>query len=202
MEATRPEFEALVRYLKALADATRLRLLGILAGGERSVEELAALLGVKTPTVSHHLALLREVELVEMRAEGNVHLYRLNEAGLQRIGTFFNTPQRVAALADGLAEDAWDRKVLRDFFEDGRLKEIPATRKKRDVILRWLAGQFEPGRTYTEAEVNELLKRYHPDAATLRRELIGYGLLEREHGSYWRINEATGSQASSEAQFQ
>ncbi len=190
MENSAPEFEVLVRYLKAVADATRLRLLGILAGGERSVEELAALLGVKTPTVSHHLALLREVGLVEMRAEGNVHLYRLNEGGLQRIGTFFTTQRQVAALADGLAEDTWERKVLLDFFEDGRLKEIPATRKKRDVILRWLARQFEPGRVYTEPEVNELLKRYHPDAATLRRELIGYRLLAREHGTYWRAEAA------------
>jgi hypothetical protein len=199
MKTPSPEFEALVRYLKAVADATRLRLLGILAGGERSVEELAALLGVKTPTVSHHLALLREVELVEMRADGNVHLYRLNEGGLQRIGTFFNTPQQVAALAGGLDAETWERKVLRDFFEDGRLKEIPATRKKRDVILRWLAARFEPGRVYTEPEVNELLKRYHPDAATLRRELIGLGLLGREHGAYWRIEtDAAASHNASE----
>ncbi|HEV8194785.1 MAG TPA: metalloregulator ArsR/SmtB family transcription factor [Ktedonobacterales bacterium] len=187
MENPAPEFETLVRYLKAVADATRLRLLGMLAGGERSVEEMAALLGVKTPTVSHHLALLREVEVVQMRAEGNVHLYRLNEGGLQRIGSFFNTPQQVAALAGDLADDTWERKVLRDFFEDGRLTGIPASRKKRDVILRWLAERFEPGRVYTEPEVNELLKRYHPDAATLRRELIGYGLLGREHGAYWRL---------------
>jgi hypothetical protein len=187
MDAPQPDFEALVRYLKALADATRLRLLGILAGGERSVEELASLLGVKTPTVSHHLALLRAVELVEMRAEGNTHLYRLNEAGLGRIGTFFSTRQQVAALAEDVAEDTWERKVLRDFFEDGRLKEIPASRKKREVILRWLAARFELGRVYPEAAVNELLKQYHPDAATLRREMIGYGLLGRERNTYWRI---------------
>ncbi len=41
------------------------------------------------------------------------------------------------------------------------------------MILRWLAGQLEPDVRYPERAVNDLIKRYHPDAATLRRELIG-----------------------------
>jgi hypothetical protein len=39
---------------------------------------------------------------------------------------------------------------------------------------------------YPEARINELIKRHHPDFATLRRELIGQGLMEREAGIYWR----------------
>src|SRR5262249_52653938 len=82
--------------------------------------------------------------------------------------------------------DAWERKVLRDFFAGDRLKEIPAQEKKRLVILRWLADQFEWGRNYSEREVNLLLKRFHPDFASLRRSLIGHRFMEREHGVYWR----------------
>ena len=67
-----------------------------------------------------------------------------------------------------------------------KLTQIPASRKKRDVILHWLASHFEEDRRYKETEVNDLLQHYHPDSATLRRELIGAGLLERQDSIYWR----------------
>lgn len=183
------ELEELLRYLKGLADATRLRLLGLLAAEERSVEELAELLRLKAPTVSHHLAKLKDLDLVRMRAEGNTHYFRLNERGLGRINTLLATPQQVASLAGEQPADAWERKVLRDFFAEGRLKDIPAQRKKREVVLRWLAAQFEWGRTYPEKDVNDVLCRFHDDVAYLRRELIGAHMLQREHGVYLRVDE-------------
>jgi hypothetical protein len=67
------------------------------------------------------------------------------------------------------------------------LKEIPSNRKKRLVILKWLAARFERERRYPEDEVNEMIKRSHPDTATLRRELIGNHLMQREAGVYWRM---------------
>jgi DNA-binding transcriptional ArsR family regulator len=186
-EQSQPDdFSVLVRFLKALADKTRLRMLGLLAARERSVEELAALLDLKAPTVSHHLAKLKDMRLVEMRAEGNTHLYSLNGDTLRTLNRDLFTPERMATLAADSAEDAWERKILRDFFAGEQLKEIPASRKKRSVILRWLAGRFEVGRTYTEADVNEVLKRHHEDTAWLRRELIGGRLLHRGAAVYWR----------------
>jgi hypothetical protein len=192
MTTTAPDFERLLRYLKALADQSRLRILGLLATRERSVEELATLLELKAPTVSHHLALLKELDLVTMRADGVTHLYRLNASGLEQVNRLLAAPERLARLAPqpeghGQGEgDPWERKVLRDFFEGTRLKEIPASLKKRLVVLKWLARQFEERRLYTEREVNELLKRHHSDSATLRRELIGNRFLAREKGLYWR----------------
>ena len=181
------DLQELLRYLKALADQSRLRLIGILANGERSVEELAALLDLRAATVSHHLYLLKELDLVTMRAEGNTHVYRLNGKGLDRINKLLNAPERLAVIehAEG---DVWERKVLRDFFEGDRLKGIPAYQKKRLVILKWLANQFEWGRTYTEAEVNVLIKQYHPDTAALRRYLVDYRFMQRDHGIYWRLD--------------
>jgi hypothetical protein len=55
------------------------------------------------------------------------------------------------------------------------------------VVLNWLAAQFESGTRYSEAQVNAVIKRYHPDTATLRRELIGNKLMQRENGIYWRV---------------
>ena len=188
------DLDTIVIYLKTLADQTRLRLLGLLSNERRSVEELAALLNLKPSTVSWHLGKLKELDLVRMRADGNTHIYQLNDKGLGRINKLLVTPERVAMIARD-DENAWERKVLRDFLEDGALREIPAYRKKRDVILRWLADQFAFGRTYTEAEVNEIIKRSHPDFATLRRELIGGGFMRREHGIYERVERAPAAES-------
>ena len=175
--------------LKALADESRLAILGLVARQERSVSELAALLAVKAPTVSHHLAKLREARLVGMRSAGTTHYYRLDTTGLARLRAGLRTPERIAALsadAAGVGADAAEMKVLANFLDGERLKEIPASLKKRQVILRWLVADFEPGRDYAEKQVNEILGRRHPDFATLRRELIVGGLLTRTSGIYRR----------------
>jgi DNA-binding transcriptional ArsR family regulator len=183
------EFETLLQFFKVLADENRLKLLGILATREHSVEELAAILQLKAPTISHHLARLKEPGLVEMRSDGNTHLYRLDAEKLRQTSKGLLSSERMAELVpmEEMEGDAWERKVFKDFFEGTRLKEIPASRKKRTVILRWLASQFEPERRYTEAEVNEIIQRHHIDASALRREMIGEHLLQREQGIYWRL---------------
>lgn len=181
------ELERAVAYLKVLAHETRLRLLGLLAGRERSVGELAEILRLKEPTISHHLARLSEAGLVGMRAEGTVHLYRLNAEALRELSRDLFTPERVAGFAPERQVESWERKVLRTYVVESGLTKIPDVRKKRDVVLRWLAGRFEEGRRYSEREVNEVIGGVHPDFATLRRELIGAKLMQREEGVYWRI---------------
>ena len=69
---------------------------------------------------------------------------------------------------------------------DDRIVSIPAQLKKRLAILRWLVEDFQPGRRYTEAEVNEIISRRHPDFATLRRHLVDEELMQRQHSIYWR----------------
>ncbi len=196
------EFQTLLRFFKALADESRLKIVGILAGRECSVEELAALLGLKEPTVSHHLGKLKEIGLVRMRPEGTMRLYRLDTEALRAANKDLLTRERMASLVHAAVDeegDPWERKVLNSFREGERLKEIPASLKKRLVVLRWLAGEFDPGRRYPEAEVNAMLKRRHPDCATLRRELVDYGLLARERGIYWRLPETAGAAGATTA---
>ncbi|MDX6360585.1 MAG: hypothetical protein QOH37_3639 [Nocardioidaceae bacterium] len=80
-----------------------------------------------------------------------------------------------------------DERVLRHFLsEDGRLHTIPTKHAKLLVVLDRLAQAFEPGRTYPEAEVNEILGRFHPDVAALRRYLVENDFMTREHNVYWR----------------
>ncbi|HEU5375232.1 MAG TPA: metalloregulator ArsR/SmtB family transcription factor [Ktedonobacteraceae bacterium] len=182
------DFAALLQFFKVLADENRLKLLGILAAREYSVEDLAALLQLKAPTISHHLARLKESGLVTMRSAGNTHFYRLDAENLRATSKGLLSSERMAELVPTheMEGDAWERKVLRDFFEGPVLKEIPANHKKRSVVLRWLANLFEPDTRYTETQVNEIIKRHHPDTSTLRRELIGAHLLQREQSIYWR----------------
>lgn len=54
------------------------------------------------------------------------------------------------------------------------------------VILRWLAGHFRPGERYEEAQVNEIIRRYHEDPALLRRLMVDEELMQRALGLYWR----------------
>lgn len=171
-------------FFKALADASRLRIVGVLAEREATVGELAALLGLTEATVSHHLARLKEVDLVSVRAEGTSRWYRLDPTSLHRTSKDLLSRRSLAEVApDPLA---WDRKVLGTFLDGERLVSIPASRRKREVVLRWLADRFDRGTRYTERGVNEVLARHHEDSATLRRELAGHGLLCRRGGRWWR----------------
>ncbi len=80
-----------------------------------------------------------------------------------------------------------DARTLGNFLgDDGTLHTIPSKRAKLLVVLDHLAQSFEPGRVYPEAEVNEVLQRFHPDHAALRRYLVDDGFLTREAGHYWR----------------
>ncbi len=78
--------------------------------------------------------------------------------------------------------------MLRNFVDDqGRLKSIPASRKKRGAVLRWLMRDFAATRRYAESEINEALQAHHWDCATLRRELVGHKMLARKDRIYWRL---------------
>jgi hypothetical protein len=80
-----------------------------------------------------------------------------------------------------------DERVLQSFLsEDGRLHTIPTKQAKLLVVLDHLSQSFEPGRTYAEAEVNEILTRFHPDYAALRRYLVENDFMTREDNRYWR----------------
>jgi hypothetical protein len=76
--------------------------------------------------------------------------------------------------------------VVANFVEAGRLLSIPARRSRRLAILRWLVEDFQPGRRYTEAELNRIISRRHPDFAALRRYLVDEELMQRKRSIYWR----------------
>jgi len=182
--------EELVSFFKALADPSRLKIVGLLAQQPYSVEELAALVGLKPSTVSHHLAKLSKVGLVHARTESYYNVYQLNKDALdEKARSLFTNDDLNASIAD-VDLSAYDQKVVADYTrKDGSLKTIPAQKKKLEAVLRYVVEGFEKGKRYSEKRVNEILKGYHDDTATLRRELVGFGLMQREGGGgeYWRV---------------
>lgn len=178
----------LLTFFKALADASRLRIVGLLAQQKYTVEQLAEILQLRPSTVSHHLSKLAEAGLVSARAESYYNIYQLEQVALENVARRLLSHETLPAIAGNVDAAAYDRKVVRDFtLPDGRLKTIPAQRKKLEAILRHLVLAFEIGRRYPEKEVNEILGRFHSDTASLRRELIGFKLMARDHGDYWRL---------------
>ncbi len=184
------EFHQLLEFFKALSNESRLKLVGILAQRECSVEELAVLLALKEPTVSHHLTKLKGLNLVVMRPEGNTHFYRLNATVLHTLNKAIFSPEQMVALTENVTADAWETKVLSTFMEGDRFTAIPASRKKRWVLLKWLVQKFDVDTRYPEKQLNEMIQLHHWDSATLRRELIGYHFMQRENSVYWRLPES------------
>lgn len=188
MEPQPPEI--MLQFCKAMADESRLRIIGLLSTAEHSVQQLASMLELKEPTVSHHLAILKQLELVTLRADGNFRWYRLNDEVLGRISRTVFSRDSIAKLAVSAGERGSERRVLDTFVDGDRLLEIPVSYKKRLVILKWLASFFDPHVSYTEVQVNAILKLHHHDCATLRREMIGCAMLARDKGIYRRRPES------------
>jgi len=190
MSGTDDERDDLLLFFKALADKSRLTLLGLLAQREHSVQELASIVGLKEPTVSHHLGMLRRLGLVSQRQDAATHWYALEPDAITGLAKRLSSREQIAGLAPA-ARDDWQARVVETFITaDARLKSIPASRKKRWAILAWLVRQFEEGRRYPEKELNAQLLKSHWDPATLRREFIGYRMMQRDRGLYWRLPES------------
>ncbi len=184
---TDEQFTRLLQFFQVFSNESRLRLIGHLANGERSVGELAQLLNLKEPTVSHHLAELKGLGLVEARAEGNLRIYRLNTRVLETISKDIFAQPNLAALVPR-SELSEDERILRTWVKNGRLVDIPAQEKKKQVVVRWLAEQIDPERRWPEREFNQWLAQFNEDYATLRRYLVDGGYMARENGIYWRTS--------------
>jgi DNA-binding transcriptional ArsR family regulator len=78
----------------AVAEPRRRRILDVLAGGERPVNDLVSELGLAQPQVSKHLRVLREVGAVDVREEGRQRLYRLNGSALKPIHDWVKNYER------------------------------------------------------------------------------------------------------------
>ena len=180
--------QELIQFFKALSDATRLRIAGRLAEGDITAEALASWLNEKPAVVKHHLGLLAAAGLVET-VDASGPPYRLRLAGARALAGRL-LAHAVTVVPEGAAADEFEHKVLREFLTpEGAIRDLPVQERKLRVLLGYAARSFQAGQRYSEKEVNLLLKRLHPDSATLRRLLVDFGLLQRQSAgqAYWRI---------------
>jgi hypothetical protein len=168
--------------LRALADPARLAVAGALAREPMTASALSDLLDLPVQKIRRHLNRLTGRGIAV--ADADRRTYRLQPAALRAAAREIG-PSRDPGLALG-AIDEEEEAVLRQYFREGRLREIPSKQSKRRIVLTRLALEFEPGMRYSEREVNETLSRFHEDYASLRRYLVDEELLTRERSRYWR----------------
>lgn len=172
-------------FSQAMGDPVRLKIAGRLAVQPQTIAELCSSLNLPVEQVQKPLDQLVEIGLVSLE---NDH-YRLDGTALAAwVETVHSENKPDKQVQEPEAGDVFERKTLRDFLHpDGSIKAFPAQEKKFLVLVRYALQVFEPGARYTEKQVNELLRRYHPDTALLRRSMIDYGYMARQEGIYWRL---------------
>ncbi len=183
MDTVPQDQQELLIFMRTLADADRMKIAGLLGVEKLTISQIAERLGMKPGEVAHHVDLLISGGLAIN--EGNA--YRLDSPAMEKLS------RRMLAQSHPPVQqyegDEYEVKTLRSYLSsDGTLKSIPAQHKKLMVILKHLANSFEPGVHYPESQVNQILRPFHEDTASLRRYLVDNGLLQREKSIYWKVD--------------
>jgi hypothetical protein len=179
------QLERIVKFHKTIGDKTRIRIISLLKAGPLHGQAIAGKLGLKPPTISHHLTKLKEIDVVYQRRDKNTIYFYLNEDKLERMALEIT---RIGG--EGMFEkfditDEEKANVIRNFIVGtGELKALPAQRKKKLILLEYMLRGLEHGKTYKEKEINEHIKQYHQDFATVRREFVMGHFMYRQNGIY------------------
>src|SRR6266511_570595 len=181
------EHPEILAFIKAMANAERLRIIGLLSLGDKRATEIASALGIHPSEINRHLEQLIASGVVR-EADG---VYQLNEKAIEHLSRGqFEGKRPTYEVNEEKPEDV--RKVLKNYLSaDGTLKQIPSAQNRLLIILNFIVEAFAFDTNYTEKEVNTILRRFHLDTAALRRYLVDNGLMARESdGSrYWRVKD-------------
>ena len=181
-------------FVKAMSDADRLRIIGILTRGPANAQKVADELNMPFRDTVNHLAFLRFIEVVRTDTgdDSQAATYELNPEGMEALAKArFSGAKESYTPAPHLDEKS--RKVLVAFLNaDGTIRQIPNSRTQAErfkIVLDYLIEAFTPDVFYTEKEVNSIIHRFHEDVSGLRRDLVDAGMLSRERdgSKYWRV---------------
>ncbi len=179
------QLSRMVHFHKTLGDKTRIQIISMLKAGPLHNGAIAGKLGLTPPTISHHLTKLKEIDVIYQRRDKNTIYFHLNESKLKQMAEAIiriGGDDRFEYFDVTIEEKA---SVVKSFFNrEGMLSHLPAQRKKRLIILEVIARQFDEGRQYAESDVNQVIKRYNSDFATIRRELIMSHFMYRNEQQY------------------
>ena len=172
-----------LELLKLLADETRLEILNILLKEDSYVEKIACELSLTPATICYHLKKMESAGVVNCSRSQFYIIYSLNRDVFDK--PLYELIKKDDAVVD--TEEKYKKEVISNFFKYGQLTQIPTQRKKREIVLFEILKQFETDREYGEKEVNEIILRYHEDFCTIRREMIAFGMMTRDHEIYKRV---------------
>lgn len=176
-----------IKLFKCLADKSRLQILKSLMKEDMYVERLAERLNLTPATISFHLKKLEDAGAVTSYKEQYYTMYSVSrEVFMTRILDIIQEESDEAE-EQKQREEVYRNKVISAFFEYGRLKSIPAQRKKERICLEKMAESFEIGREYQEEEVNQTIEEFFEDYCTIRRDMISEGIMKREGTTYTRV---------------
>lgn len=176
-----------LEIFKSLADKSRLRIINNLMIEPMYVELLAERLGLSTSTISFHLKKLMDANIVSCKKEQYYTIYSLNEEIFEmKLKDLIKDDRKEEEILDQ-REEKYRQKVIDSFFKYNKLKNLPVQNKKKQIVLEKIVESFDRDRTYTEKEVNLIIADIHDDFCTIRRDLIGFNLMERKDGIYKRI---------------
>ncbi|WP_370222112.1 metalloregulator ArsR/SmtB family transcription factor [Cytobacillus sp.] len=179
------QLNRLVAFYKTMGDPTRIRIVFLLAKGPLHGQAIAGKLGLTPPTITHHLNKLREINLVYQRRDKNTVYFYLNESVLKHQSGVLAKLADKEEIKKMEEQNSESQKVIENFFtKDGKLKNIPAQRKKKLMVFEHLIKGLKMGKKYEEKVLNEYIKQYHEDYATIRREFIINHYMYRENGIY------------------
>ena len=176
-----------IRLFKCLSDKSRIQILKSLAIEDMYVERLSERLGLSAPTISFHLKKLSDAGAVTSYKSQYYMMYSLNQNIFKISILDILKVQSDEADLQQQRDIEYRQKVIDTFFEYGKLKSIPAQQKKKRIVLEVIAQAFEYDRIYSEREVNILIANFHDDFCTIRRDMVGEKILNRDTRGYWRI---------------
>jgi hypothetical protein len=180
-------------FVKAMSDPDRLKIIGALSQGPLTASRVAEATGLPFRAAINHLAFLEHVGVLSVHAAEKKQdgLYELDPSALERLSRQEFEGRRPVFAPEPDLETERQKTLAAYLNPDGSVRQIPNSRSqatKFRIILEHVAAAFESGRTYTEREVNTILKGFHADISGLRRDLVDSGLLarERDGSKYWR----------------
>ena len=172
-----------LELLKLIADETRLEILNILLKEDSYVEKIACELSLTPATICYHLKKMESAGVVNCSRSQFYIIYSLNRDIFAK--PLYELIKKDDAVVD--TEEKYKKEVISHFFKYGKLKQLPTQRKKREIVLMEIAKQFENGKMYDEKVVNEIIHQFHEDHCTIRREMIAFGMMTRDHEIYKRV---------------
>lgn len=152
-------------------------------------KEVQSEMGIgSTSTIRHHRFALKEKERQAKTFLAIMELLKEKD----QYAPAFVPPHKTATMVDDryVVTEEEQQEIIQKFLPEGihgRLKNFPPKEKQRLIVLREMTKCFASNTTYTEKEINQILKGIYDDYVLIRRYLISYGFLERkaDGSQYW-----------------